>query len=1079
MANSGRLCSKSQWARYVLLAAVVGWQSAWAATVGLTTVAPSTASVGVATNLLVTSIITDPSLVAGSVNLQQLDANGQVIAVLGTLHDDGLNGDAIANDGAYSFQTTLYETAPAQIKYRVSASFKGSLLRSFSPPIVVNVAGTAVNVSIQTPANLTYTNTSPVNVVGRVGDPHALVKINGINAPVTGGQFMATVPLVEGLNTLTAVASNTGGSALTASVQTTLDTTPPHLTIDSPSDGITTTASSVTVTGIANDVVVGTVNAGDVQVVVNGIPAVVANRTYSAASVPLAVGPNTIQAVGRDRAGNGTTITSTVVRTLPSQPPSPKIGAAVITNSLALVSGNNQSASIGAPLSAPLVVQLSNSAGQPVANQPVVFAVIGNNGFVGPSGSPGAASAVVNTDGSGKAQVSWTLGQRAGAGINSVQVSSVLAVGPVVFTATGTASQAARVNIDSGNNQSGQLGEPLTFPLVAVVTDSGHNRVANVPVTFNVTQGGGSMNGLPSQTVQSDSNGRAIAVLTLGSQPGNDNNVIQANFPGNPGLAVAFSASAVAPGDPAATSISGVVLDNSNNPLTAVTMRLFQTNQGSNNNLPVQIGTPVQTDAKGGFLIQHAPVGFFKLMADGTTVTGTKSYPTLEYDLVTIAGQNNTVGTPIYLQALDSVNKVCVDATHGGTLTLPQVPGFALTILPGSATFAGGSRSGCVSVTPVNADKVPMAPGFGQQPRFIVTIQPVGTTFNPPAPITIPNVDGLKPRAVTEFYSYDHDLGMFTAIGTGTVSSDGSVIASNAGVGVLKAGWHCGGDPNSTGTAATCAECNTCQGDGCMADDSQTPEDKCKICKGGTSVHNDKLDQPGVQSTYSLGQVSKIIQGINNALADLKITDEVELPEFAGELELTTATVCCDGTVDGGTKKSVKGSLKSDFASGKFRPQFPPYTGNYEFTFLGQTFGAAYGIELQGSVSASASLQAETLCQEDTEWSGAVTGEITVSDDLFAEVLNPLFDDCGTDHKQACTLLSITGGATTGIALKAVVKAKEIDIGELDWSGLKIGYTAKAFEGTAVEYSYTGSLIVFSDVALGTAFTIPLPSLGK
>src|SRR5947207_9203595 len=97
-------------------------------------------------------------------------------------------------------------------------------------------------------------------------------------------------------------------------------------------------------------------------------------------------------------------------------------------------------------------------------------------------------------------------------------------------------------------------------------------------------------------------------------------------------------------------------------------------------------------------------------------------------------------------------------------------------------------------------DKVPMMPGFGQQPRFIVTIQPVGTTFNPPAPITIPNVDGLKPRAVTEMYSYDHDLSMFVAIGTGTVSSDGSVIASNPGVGVLKAGWHCGGDPNQIGS---------------------------------------------------------------------------------------------------------------------------------------------------------------------------------------------------------------------------------------------------------------------------------------
>src|ERR1019366_2581245 len=164
------------------------------------------------------------------------------------------------------------------------------------------------------------------------------------------------------------------------------------------------------------------------------------------------------------------------------------------------------------------------------------------------------------------------------------------------------------------------------------------------------------------------------------------------------------------------------------------------------------------------------------------------------------------------LKDLDLSHQLCVSDTVGGTLTLPSSPGFSLTVAANSATFPGGSRSGCITVTPVNSDKGPMAPGFGQQPRFIVTIQPVGTAFNPPAPITIPNVDGLAPHAVTEMYSYDHDLATFTAIGTGTVSADGSVIASDPGVGVLKAGWHCGGNPGSTGVAATCAICFFCAG---------------------------------------------------------------------------------------------------------------------------------------------------------------------------------------------------------------------------------------------------------------------------
>jgi len=66
--------------------------------------------------------------------------------------------------------------------------------------------------------------------------------------------------LQEGTNPITAVATNTNATASTASIQVTLDTTPPHVTIDSPAVGFTTTESSISVSGIVNDLVVGTVN---------------------------------------------------------------------------------------------------------------------------------------------------------------------------------------------------------------------------------------------------------------------------------------------------------------------------------------------------------------------------------------------------------------------------------------------------------------------------------------------------------------------------------------------------------------------------------------------------------------------------------------------------------------------------------------------------------------------------------------------------------------------------------------------------------------------------------------------------
>lgn len=632
-------------------------------------------------------------------------------------------------------------------------------------------------VRITAPETLALFNSSPITVSGTVDDSTASVVVNGVTASVSGGSFSASVPLQEGNNTLTAVATDSFGQVGTASVQVTLDTTPPRMTIDSPADGFVATNPSITVTGMINDIVVGTVNGGQAQVTVNGIAAEVANRSFLVADVPLSAGPNTLAAIGVDRAGNAAR-TSIIVTFEP----------VVARPQIQLISGNNQQAPIGAPLPEPLIVALTDATGNPVPGKTVIFKVVENNGTL-TSGPDTARSLALTTDAQGRAQVQWTLGTRAGAGNNRAEATAVGFASSAFFTAIAAPSAAAKINIDAGSNQTGVVGEPLPRPLVAVVTDSGHNRLANVPVTFTVLQGGGSFNGQPALTLTTDSDGRALAVLTLGLQEGIENHVVEATFPGNPGLPASFVASAKVAGDPAQTRISGVVLDNTDRPIPGVTLRIEGT------------ALVTQTNEQGQFLLQPAPVGHLQLIADGSTAQRPGTWPTLEYDLVTISGQNNTIGMPVYLLPLDLPNGLFVDQTTGGRLTLPQVPGFSLSVAPGSATFPDGSRSGVVSVTVVHADKIPMTPNFGQQPRFIVTIQPAGVHFDPPAAITIPNLDGLGPGEVTELYSFDHDLGQFVAIGTGTVSEDGTVVRSDPGVGIIKGGWHCGGNPQTTGGA--------------------------------------------------------------------------------------------------------------------------------------------------------------------------------------------------------------------------------------------------------------------------------------
>ena len=434
----------------------------------------------------------------------------------------------------------------------------------------------------------------------------------------------------------------------------------------------------------------------------------------------------------------------------------------------------------------------------------------------------------VTTGADGKASVHFTLGSRAGVGAQAVEAESAGFAGPAVFTATALPGEPALIVVDSGGEQIGIAGRPLPRPLVAAVTDSGFNRLGGVPVRFTVVKGAGRLDDGPAEeVVTTDSDGRAIVQFTLDPEEGVSNNVVEARVDGlEPSPLASWTATGMTAGDPAETSISGVVLDNTNQPVPGATVRIKDT------------GILTQTDARGYFRIQPAPVGTLYLIVDGSTVTRPGSWPDLEFVVTTIPGREKTLGMPVYLLPIDLADGIFVSETAGGTLTLPGIPGFALDILPGSVTFPGGGKSGVVSVTMVHSDRVPMTPNFGQQPRLIVTIQPAGARFDPPARLTLPNVEGLSPGEVTDLYSFDHDLGHFVSIGPGTVSEDGTLIVSNPGVGIIKAGWHCGGNPATSGTAHNCPQCYSCVNNRCTPSPGGSCDDHdvCTVndrCQGG------------------------------------------------------------------------------------------------------------------------------------------------------------------------------------------------------------------------------------------------------
>src|SRR5262249_3833462 len=128
--------------------------------------------------------------------------------------------------------------------------------------------------------------------------------------------------------------------------------------------------------------------------------------------------------------------------------------------------------------------------------------------------------------------------------------------------------------------QKAEVGAFVAEPLRAWVSDS-CNGIEGLPITFTVVQGGGKLfspktpggAGASSLTVASTRTGHAEALLQLGPDAGQ--NIIEANYPGNPMLPATFIAYGVARDPSRPTSFTGLVLDNTSQPIGGAWCRLF------------------------------------------------------------------------------------------------------------------------------------------------------------------------------------------------------------------------------------------------------------------------------------------------------------------------------------------------------------------------------------------------------------------------------------------------------------------------------------------------------------------------
>jgi Bacterial cadherin-like domain/Bacterial Ig-like domain (group 1) len=207
--------------------------------------------------------------------------------------------------------------------------------------------------------------------------------------------------------------------------------------------------------------------------------------------------------------------------------------------SISKFSGDSQSVAVGTALPSPLVVKVGDEFGNPIANVTVQWSVEGG-------GSLNDSSTVTGLD--GLTSVQRVLGPTAGEQRTLASVDG-LAGSPVTFTHIATAGNASRIEIVSGNGQSGPTGSELPLDLVVRVLDESGNPVVGRAVSWVIGTGGGSAN---PETSQTDGQGLARTRWTLGGSPGS--NTLNAVVSGIG--TVTFSATATGTGSPSTLAIT-------------------------------------------------------------------------------------------------------------------------------------------------------------------------------------------------------------------------------------------------------------------------------------------------------------------------------------------------------------------------------------------------------------------------------------------------------------------------------------------------------------------------------------------
>lgn len=226
------------------------------------------------------------------------------------------------------------------------------------------------------------------------------------------------------------------------------------------------------------------------------------------------------------------------------------------------------------------------------------------------------------------------------------------------------------------------------------------------------------------------------------------------------------------------TSISGIIKDYNDNPLPGATVRVVGTSLA------------VQSNDSGVFTIADPPFGDQTISIDGSTIsqpTGAslKKYFTNNIAVSISAGQNNTLGRPVYLVPVDlDGTQVPISSNQPVTVTSPNAVGVSLSLPAGVVRFPSGLANGEISIREIPAIRAAKPVPENAVPDTVYSFQPSGTKFTQRVELTLPNSNNLAPGMETFILSLNSLTGNWEINGIAKVSSDGANITTKPGFGI-------------------------------------------------------------------------------------------------------------------------------------------------------------------------------------------------------------------------------------------------------------------------------------------------------